>query len=458
MIFWYMSGCININKKEKSGMSVEFCKFEKTEQKLIYNLQPQDELDMISVEMIRRNQREMQCLLPMQFLMENGYIYALEYDISSMRTLEDYLKHFAINKKRFSEIAGAILNHLERCSYYMLPYTQVSLQIGDIYLDPATLRIVLLCFPLKNQEQEMNLRSFFMDLLEHVYLDINSFEENADFQKLYDIIGEQKADILTIREDLNLFLGKSNASAQKCNEIPDPQRKRLITQTGKQHEPHQDLVEVVQTIPQTPVQNAVFGNGGVQGKLRIPSFKLFSKHVEQEAPKPSGSGLIAQLRRAQDGDAAEDVSTPLSGSNVNVSTQQSVGIGCQLSHNPASQKNGTILILHDEPEIKAFLICETGKLQIDPEGIGIGRLHGVTQEKVGIFFDSVHVSAYHALLRYDFEHNYYTVTDFSSTGIRRNGVRIPKGVAVQLEHNDALTFGDVPCRIVLETNSERQGE
>ncbi|WP_295219007.1 DUF6382 domain-containing protein [Ruminococcus sp.] len=429
-------------------MSVEFCKFEKTEQKLTYTLQSQDVLDMISVEMIRRNQREMHCLLPIRFVTENGYIHALEYDISFMKTLEEYLKHFAINKKRFAEIAVTVLDHLERCSYYMLPYTQISIQIGDIYLDPATMSIALLCFPLKNQEQEMNLRSFFMDLLEHVYLDVNSFDENGDFQKLYDTISEQKADILTIREDLNLFLGETGDAAGKQNTTPDSRREHMITRNGEQYEVRQDLVEVAQAVPQIPVQSAVSGSG-TQGKLRIPSLKLFSKAHGEESAKPSGGGLMAQLRKAQGG-TTDGVSTQIPGSVPQVGN---------ISYHPqtSSHNSGTILILHDEPDTKAFLICKNRKLQIDPEGIGIGRLHGVTQEKVGIFFDSVHVSAYHALLSYDFEHDYYTVTDFSSTGIRKNGVRIPKGVPVQLEHNDALTFGDVPCRIVLETDAEKQG-
>lgn len=173
---------------------------------------------------------------------------------------------------------------------------------------------------------------------------------------------------------------------------------------------------------------------------------------EGKSRQEHGSNLMAQLRGVQNGNGKAE---PRLQQPVQPLVQASAAQRIQTNGQKNAPYGGTVLILHEEPEEKGFLICQLGKLPIDPEGSRIGRLHGATSQRITIFFDSSHVSSYHALLAYDFERNCFTVTDFSSTGVKHNGVRIPKETPIVLKDQDTLVFGDVACRVQLEQSGKQ---
>ncbi len=425
----------------------------KTEQALRYTLQEEDQPDLLSMEMIQRNEAELQWLLPMQFERKDGKLREFVYDCTAMTSLKEYLKEFAIQKKWFYETANSVLDHLEQCDYYMIPRKEILLRLDTVYFDAATMRTALLCLPICQEASGCDLRQFFLDLLDHIYLDVNAFQESGDFQKLYDGLEKETLDIPEMRKKLKEFMGISSETPETQQPIS---KMRTMTETPSS-QPVQDLIEVAgnaaaRSIPQATMQQQA------TGKKKMPSLnQLFGKKEPAANAAPTGGnnrggGFMAQLRSAQ---KSKTGTQPAAAPTAPVQ----YAAAPQLVRHPDGQlsgvKGGTIMILHDDPDMKAYLICRSGKLQINPEGTNVGRSFGKTAEHIDICLDSVHVSSYHAHLEYDFEKDCYTVTDHSSTGTQQNGSKLSKQVPSELHDGDTLIFGDVSCRVVLE---ETKGE
>lgn len=424
-------------------MQIQPEQFQWEQHKLHYTLSPQEQPDKISMEMIQRNQKEIDFLLPMRFITENGYVTGLEYEGMTMRSLGQYLRDYAINRKKFLDIAQRLLHQLRRCSDYMLPLSQIALDAEHIYLDPATMQIGLLCIPVVQAEECVQLRELFLDLLERVYLDAGSFQETEVFQQIYDAVAEKGTDLSTLDRVLESFeesKPKNQAASQEPLHMPEQKPMQREQENMRQS----DLVNVAQET------RTVAAAAQSREKKSMLSGLFCSR--EGKSRQEHGSNLMAQLRGVQNGNGKAE---PRLQQPVQPLVQASAAQRIQTNGQKNAPYGGTVLILHEEPEEKGFLICQLGKLPIDPEGSRIGRLHGATSQRITIFFDSSHVSSYHALLAYDFERNCFTVTDFSSTGVKHNGVRIPKETPIVLKDQDTLVFGDVACRVQLEQSGKQ---
>lgn len=388
-------------------------------------LQSGTELDDITAEMIRCNQKEMNCLVPVRFVTENGEVNCLEYHISDMRSLKYYLDNFPINKKRFLEMAEKILRNLECCNHYMIPQEQICLNLDAVYVDLASMKINMFCIPVAEASTEFNLGKFFMEFMESIYLDVDAEQERPYFQALYDSIPEQNVDISVIREKIDIMLNGKRSAVSEEKQLPkDPV---CAAQSAAGH----TLVDVVQENGQRSVMNTAPSAEKKKGFLGSFSFQgVFSakgkKDVksDEESAKKAIGGKEAVIASPVQPDLKDTVNS--------------------------------ICIMRSEPDELAYLIYGDKKIPIDAGGSRIGRLDGETQYQINIFLDSIHVSSNHAIIKYDFDNQYYTIKDESSTGTTQNQKRIPKNVPVRLYHNDLLILGDVPCRILLEKNDLSQ--
>lgn len=407
-------------------------------QLMYYSLGSENALDSISSEMIRCSRKELTVLLPMHFVMQNGVLERIEYSTAGMKPLNSYLEKFAINKKRFADIAGRILDALEECSYHMIPETQIFLELDSLYIDIATMKICLLCVPVKQITKPYDLKQFFSSFIESIYLDVDSGHESDAFQRMYDMLPGQDLTIEKMRENLDILL---HGVVKDATASEQPAASESIRK-DKSFDIRSALVDVVQ-------ENAVSMPAAAAGKpdKKNSLLKSLGSHTQKEDKKSKKSSapsdLMSMFRKAQNN--AEPVSQQMLHQEANRSAAEPV--------KTSSNSGRTVLILHDDPDQTAYLIYGSNKIRIDAEGTVIGRLGGNAGRKVDIYLDSVHVSSCHAVISYDFENMKYTVTDHSSTGTVLNGSRIQKSVPAELHHNDMLVFGDVPCRILLEDNT-----
>ncbi len=418
-------------------------KYDENNPKLMhYDLEPDAVLDTISTEMIRCNRKSISCLVPMRFITENGITSRIDFELADMMSLKSYLDKFAINKKRFAELAGKILDALENCILHMLPAEQIFLDTDNIYVDIATMKVYLICLPVKDVKEAYDLKEFVIGFIESIYLDAGFEHESADFQKIYDMIPSQDMDIEQMREDLEILMNgeKKNTSEAAMENHSDNISAASAAPIIKQQPA---LVDVVQESAYVSPQNTVVNSKPDKKTGILKSKTSHSQKDDKKSRKSSAStDLMSMFRKAQNNPES-------SVKQVQPANKQSVQ--APMSNNSNSER--TVLILHDDPDETAYLVYGTQKIRINAEGTSIGRLGGQSCKKVDVFLESIHVSSYHAVITYDFDKMFYTVTDYSSTGISINGARISKNVPVRINHNDLLVFGDVPCRIILESNN-----
>ncbi len=385
-------------------------------------------IDCISIEMIQHNRKSMSFLVPMRFEFENGEIKKLEYNLTGLTSVKAFFEKFAVNKKRFSDIAEQILLCLESAGHYMLPDNQLYLEMDKVYLDLATMKASLICVPFKSNREAYDLRRFFIECIENVYLDVESENESANFQKIYDMLPNQTVTIDVMRSNLGILLrGEEKEDISAAHSAPAQAPADILAQ------PREDIVDVVQEAANATPMKSVPGtekkSSGILGKIA-----------------PAYGNLMSMFRSAQGSKAAA----------IPVSTAKLDTMIPSGQPKRVAGSGRTILILHDDPDENAFLVYGAKRIRIDAEGTAIGRAGGNADKKVDIFLDSIHVSSYHAVITYDFDNMNYTVTDYSSTGTRLNGSRLPKGESVKLIDNDMLIFADVACRILLEKNSDNR--
>lgn len=371
----------------------------------------EEQEDTLSLEMIRNNAFEMHWLLKMKENRENAVCSSYQYDISNLESLKKYFSENAVNRETVYGILKQILQCLQKCSFYMIPSDQIALDESLVFYDKVIKKIYLCCVPVCGEKQSGILRQFLCRVLDMIYLDVDSFCHQNLFQNLYEKIEEGEDRLSYILEQLEVL-------------YPEKQQKEKTQPV--QSEKNEKISE-----------STVYVERNVNQPLPVQEETSFVQRILKTKNPASGNlGFMERFRQIQNSNGA---STHTASSRpVPVPTRSSA-----VAH--------TMLISHEEPDQKAFLICPIGKVQIDPNGSIIGRRNAYTTERITIFFESIHVSAYHARLEYDFDKKIYTVTDFSkTTGVKKNGKVIPKNSAVRIDHNDELIFGDVACRVVLE--------
>lgn len=408
-------------------------KQDKIDSQMVYfDVLPDTELDEISVEMIRCNRKELIGIAPIRFITENGIVNRIEYDFTDKQTLKSYLCEFAISKKKFADISRKILNALDACRFHMIPDEQIYLDIDMVYLDIATMSISLICLPVKGNNEAYDLKKFFIRFIENIYLDTGSENEDVDFQRIYDMLPAQVLNTELMRGNLDVLMNGEKRIDSSDNPDSKPVKMPVIPKVHTQS----TLVDVVQE------------NGSVsrienvkpEKKKLLNSFGMTLQKGENRIMQtPTAANLRSKLRKAQS-------NTVLELQLLNKSTEQPV------SKN-SNNKGCTVLIVHDDPDETAYLLYGTRKIRIDAEGTSLGRLGGTANQKMDILLDSIHVSSDHAFISYDFNKMKYVVTDHSSTGTYLNGNRIQKNAPIEINHNDMLVFGDVPCRIIIEKKS-----
>lgn len=125
---------------------------------LVYKIQPNDNLDTMSLGMITNN--SIKGLAPTLFTQMNATQY-IKYDVSAKLAVSQMFMG-AVNKKRLVGVFSGIVNALMSAEDYMIDANSVILHLDYIFADVSTCETILICLPIYNQlHNNVDLRAFF---------------------------------------------------------------------------------------------------------------------------------------------------------------------------------------------------------------------------------------------------------------------------------------------------------
>lgn len=139
-----------------------------------YLLKSNDRIDNLTLGMMVNNDIEgFLSVQPVQ--VENDRYF--RYDITGLVTMKEYLGEY-VKKDRLLKVFYGIANTIKESSEYMINWTSFSLEKNEIYVNPETGDVKLLCLPLLTVINDGNICNFFKNVLFSSQFDL---DENGDY-------------------------------------------------------------------------------------------------------------------------------------------------------------------------------------------------------------------------------------------------------------------------------------
>ncbi len=135
---------------------------------LVYTLQPESELDSMSLGMLTNN--KIPGLATTVFTQMDRIRY-IKYNVTARIPASQFLSG-QVNKKRLLGVFSGIVNALLAAEDYMLDMRSMVLDLDYMYSDVSTCDTVLICLPVVETEQKpLDLGSFFQKVFFHIQFD-----------------------------------------------------------------------------------------------------------------------------------------------------------------------------------------------------------------------------------------------------------------------------------------------
>ena len=139
-----------------------------------YLLKSNDRIDNLTLGMMVNN--DIEGFLPVQPVQVENDRY-FRYDITGLVTMKEYLGEY-VKKDRLLKVFYGIANTIKESSEYMINWTSFSLERKEIYVNPETGDVKLLCLPLLTVINDGNICNFFKNVLFSSQFDL---DENGDY-------------------------------------------------------------------------------------------------------------------------------------------------------------------------------------------------------------------------------------------------------------------------------------
>lgn len=139
-----------------------------------YLLKSNDRIDNLTLGMMVNN--DIEGFLPVQPVQVENDRY-FRYDITGLVTMKEYLGEY-VKKDRLLKVFYGIANTIKESSEYMINWTSFSLERKEIYVNPETGDVSLLCLPLLTVINDGNICNFFKNVLFSSQFDL---DENGDY-------------------------------------------------------------------------------------------------------------------------------------------------------------------------------------------------------------------------------------------------------------------------------------
>ena len=272
---------------------------------LVYKIQPNDNLDTMSLGMITNN--SIKGLAPTLFTQMNATQY-IKYDVSAKLAVSQMFMG-AVNKKRLVGVFSGIVNALMSAEDYMIDANSVILHLDYIFADVSTCETILICLPIYNQlHNNVDLRAFFKNLLFNIQSDQT---ENCDYvAKIINYLNGTPQFSLTdfkkVLDDISRTDGSSSVGGyQTCDARPAKTTQYNIGDFSNQTQtvnvqPSANHISQQQVVPhqvsqQQVVQQPVTSQSTVQQQIpQQPVKQQFIQPQKNEKKKKSQSKIKAE--------------------------------------------------------------------------------------------------------------------------------------------------------------------
>lgn len=272
---------------------------------LVYKIQPNDNLDTMSLGMITNN--SIKGLAPTLFTQMNATQY-IKYDVSAKLAVSQMFMG-AVNKKRLVGVFSGIVNALMSAEDYMIDANSVILHLDYIFADVSTCETILICLPIYNQlHNNVDLRAFFKNLLFNIQSDQT---ENCDYvAKIINYLNGTPQFSLTdfkkVLDDISRTDGSSSVGGyQTCDARPAKTTQSNIGDFSNQTQtvnvqPSANHISQQQVVPhqvsqQQVVQQPVTSQSTVQQQIpQQPVKQQFIQPQKNEKKKKSQSKIKAE--------------------------------------------------------------------------------------------------------------------------------------------------------------------
>lgn len=129
-------------------------------------------LNPTEVEAITKNKVE--GLLPLT-VKESGKSFKLIYNITGMKTLNQYLQETWLNKQLFGFLLQNILNMLKTLDANYFQFTSLLLTFGKVKVEPSSRRLYFIYVPIQYYNNEVSLKDFLLKIIS-----VAKFEDGQD--------------------------------------------------------------------------------------------------------------------------------------------------------------------------------------------------------------------------------------------------------------------------------------
>ena len=224
---------------------------------LVYTLDPQDVLDKVTLGMLTNN--EITGLTPVLFSQMNEQKIC-HFNITARQTLKDFLSR-PVRKQQILTILQNMLNTILNLDAYLIPKNQLLLDAQFIYVEIHTMGVQLICLPIEQTEESVDLKNFFRNLIFNLNYD-ESENDNYMVKLMNFFNGAQGLDIqaclalifsLMKNETAAYTQRQSAAQPVKPREEAAPMPQRETQAAQPEIKPKQPQPVPAQTIPQPPI-------------------------------------------------------------------------------------------------------------------------------------------------------------------------------------------------------------
>lgn len=141
---------------------------------LVYQVQPNDEMDTMSLGMLTNN--KILGLAPAIFTQIDSAKF-IKYNVSAKISVKQFFEG-QVNKKRLIGVFTGIANAILAAEDYMIDLNSIILDLDYIFSDVSSCETVLICLPINRQEENNSLLSFFKTIMFSTQFDQT---ENCDY-------------------------------------------------------------------------------------------------------------------------------------------------------------------------------------------------------------------------------------------------------------------------------------
>lgn len=265
-----------------------------TQTYLVYSLNNQDFIDSMSLGMLTNN--KIPGLAAAIFTQMDATKY-IKYNVSAKISVRQFFEG-QVNKKRLLGVFNGIVDAMLSAEDYMIDTKTILLDLNLIFADVSTCETVLICLPVANQGESVDLSTFFKNIMfstqfdqtencDHVariinYLNSTPVFSLTDFKSLLDSLKGNSAD--SVQRPVQQRVQPAAVAPRQEQSQPKYQPVAQVqTQTNGQSYVQQ---QVQQTQVDQPVQQVTPQKKQQPQSFQVPTNTPQSTEVSQVPTKP----------------------------------------------------------------------------------------------------------------------------------------------------------------------------